>query len=165
MCTRDHLQKQCSFPQIRATLKPKSKTLKMLCVLNTVYTYVYIHMCNHVYIYIYSYSILFIFFSKTKKCTSLTAFPHLNASWSDLPLSLFQANFWICEDRVRLPTFRVAGLEKLERSFCVHRSLSWIVFCFPNDGMQSFDSLHLPIMLVGTHNLDVHIHIYIYINI
>ena len=23
--------------------------------------------------------------SKTKKCTSLTAFPHLNASWSDLP--------------------------------------------------------------------------------
>ena len=97
MCTRDHLQKQCSFPQIRATLKPKSKTLKMLCVLNTVY----------VYIYIYNYSILFIFFSKTKKCTSLTAFPHLNASWSDLPLSLFQANFWICEDRVRLPTFCV----------------------------------------------------------
>ena len=30
---------------------------------------------------------------ETKKCTSLTAFPHLNASWSDLPLSLFQANF------------------------------------------------------------------------
>ena len=85
MCTRDHLQKQCSFPQIRATLKPKSKTMKMLCVLNTVYTYVDI--------YIYSYSILFIFFRKTKKCTSLTAFPHLNASWSDLPLSLFQANF------------------------------------------------------------------------
>ena len=50
---------------------------------------------------------LFIFFSKTKKCTSLTAFPHLNASWSDLPLSLFQANFWICEDRVRFPTFCV----------------------------------------------------------
>ena len=87
MCTRDHLQKQCSFPQIRATLKPKSKTLKMLCVLNTVYVYIYIYIDS------YSSSILFIFFSKTKKCTSLTAFPHLNASWSDLPLSLFQANF------------------------------------------------------------------------
>ena len=66
MCTRDHLQKQCSFPRIRVTLKPKSKTLKMLCVLNTVYT--------DVYIYMYSYSILFIFFSKTKKCTSLIIF-------------------------------------------------------------------------------------------
>ena len=70
---------------------------------NVVFWTLYIHM----YIYIYSYSMLFIFFGQSKKCTSLTAFPHLNASWSDLPLSLFQANFWICEDRVRLPTFRV----------------------------------------------------------
>ena len=53
MCTRDHLQKQCSFPQIRATLKPKSKTLKMLCVLNTVYTYVDIYI--YIAIQYYSY--------------------------------------------------------------------------------------------------------------
>ena len=60
-----------------------------------------------IYICIYSYSMLLTFFSKTKKCTSLTTFPQLNVSWSDLPLNLFQANFWICEGRVRLPTFRV----------------------------------------------------------
>ena len=74
MCTRDHLQKQCSFPQIRATLKPKSKTLKMLCVLNTVYTYVYMFLI-YLFIYWFIYSMLFIFFKQNQEVYIFDCFP------------------------------------------------------------------------------------------
>ena len=103
LCIRDHLRKQCFFHQ----------TLKISCILNTLYIYIYIFIYIMIlYIYIYVYVCIYVYkkhiLSKTEKYTSLTAFPQLNASWSDLPFSFSQANSYICDDRVRLPTVEVA---------------------------------------------------------
>ena len=67
LCIRDHLQKQCFFHQ----------TLKISCILNTLYIYIYIY---HDIIYIYVYVCIYVYkkhiLSKTEKYTSLTASPN-----------------------------------------------------------------------------------------